>query len=153
MEKICVALGGYSGGNKPFNYQIKNKQINILVEEQQQVFSSELLRRSRSNTKSFIDNKKKNRGKSNNDSTVLKYSLIPATKANVTQADILKNLSLQPEERQVLPWYLYINRITLKMLLSKTLPSSSDMSSTSFMVSGTFILCFSITVCWTETRS
>lgn len=59
---MCCFGGGYSGGNKPFNYQIKNKQINILVEEQQQVFSSELLRRSRSNTKSFIDNKKKIEG-------------------------------------------------------------------------------------------
>lgn len=100
MEKICVALGGLQWRKQTFQ---KNKQINILVEEQQQVFSSELLRRSRSNTKSFIDNKKKNRGKSNNDSTVLKYSLIPATKANVTQADILKNLSLFRLQRQVLP--------------------------------------------------
>lgn len=36
---------------------------------------------------------------------------------------------------------------------SEPLPSSSDMSSTSFMVSGTFILCFSVTVCSTETKS
>lgn len=59
---MCCFGGVFSGGNKPFNYQIKNKQINILVEEQQQVFSSELLRRSRSNTKSFIDIKKKIEG-------------------------------------------------------------------------------------------
>lgn len=152
MEKIC--WGGFQWRKQSFlsMIKLKNKRINILVEEQQRAFSFELLGRSRSNTKSFIGNKKIRR-KSNNESAELKYSLISATKANVTRADILKNLTLFRLQRQIYPWFLDINRITLKKLLSKTLPSSSDMSSNSFVVSGTFILCFSITVCWTETHS